>query len=125
MIPEEWLRQSMKRHHAEEQARLEKLGWDKLMEEFESASRRTEGPSPGGSKWIGTGGTSPFGTAATTSGGHPRRRKGGEPLGGQGLGPARFRNLDDQVELGTRNIKVALRRLRRFARTGAAEEPRS
>jgi uncharacterized protein len=122
-IPEEWLRQSMKRHLTpEEQAKLEKLGWDKLMAEFEKRLAEQKGRHAGGSKWIGTGGTSPYGHGGT----HPE----GIRIGGKSENRSAvkvwekrdFRNLDDQVELGTRNIKVALRRLRHFARTGAAEE---
>lgn len=122
-IPEEWLRQSMKRHLTpEEQAKLEKLGWDKLMEEFEKRLAEQKGRHAGGSKWIGTGGTSPFGHGGT----HPEGiRVGGKSENRSAVKvweKREFRNLDDQVELGTRNIKVALRRLRHFARTGAAEE---
>ncbi len=122
-IPEEWLRQSMKRHLTpEEQAKLEKLGWDKLMEEFEKRLAEQKGRHAGGSKWIGTGGTSPFGHGGT----HPEGiRVGGKSEHRSAVKvweKREFRNLDDQVELGTRNIKVALRRLRHFARTGAAEE---
>jgi len=123
VIPEEWLRQSMKRHLTpEQQARLEKLGWDKLMEEFEKRLAEQKGRHAGGSKWIGTGGTSPFGHGGT----HPEGiRVGGKSENRSAVKvweKREFRNLDDQVELGTRNIKVALRRLRHFARTGAAEE---
>jgi uncharacterized protein with von Willebrand factor type A (vWA) domain len=115
-IPEEWLRQSMKRHLSpEELAKLEKLGWDKLMEEFKNRLAEQKGRHAGGSKWIGTGGTSPFGHGGT----HPEGiRVGGKSENRSAVKvweKREFRNLDDTVELGTRNIKVALRRLRRFA----------
>jgi uncharacterized protein with von Willebrand factor type A (vWA) domain len=123
-IPEDWLRAMAKKHlTAEEKAKLEKLGWDKLMEEFKKRLAEQKGRHHGGSKWIGTGGTSPFGN----NGYHPEGiRIGGESAGNRTAakvwGRREYRNLDDSVELGTRNIKVALRRLRRFAREGAAEE---
>ena len=122
-ITEEWLSQSKKLNITpEEQAKLEKLGWDKLMEEFEKRLAEQKGRHAGGSKWIGTGGTSPFGHGGT----HPEGiRVGGKSENRSAVKvweKREFRNLDDQVELGTRNIKVALRRLRHFARTGAAEE---
>ena len=123
-LPEEWLRAMMKKHLSpEEQARLEKLGWDKLMAEFRKRLEEQKGRHQGGSKWIGTGGSSPFGNSGT----HPEGiRVGGDSAGNRTAVKVwekrEFRNLDDSVELGTRNIKVALRRLRRFAREGAAEE---
>jgi uncharacterized protein with von Willebrand factor type A (vWA) domain len=123
-IPEEWLLALAKKHLTpDEKAKLEKLGWDKLMEEFRKRLAEQKGRHQGGSKWIGTGGTSPFGN----SGYHPEGiRIGGESASNRTAakvwGLREYRNLDDSVELGTRNVKVALRRLRRFAREGAAEE---
>jgi uncharacterized protein len=123
-IPEDWLRRSIQRHLSpEDKAKLEKLGWDKLMAEFKKRLEEQKGRHAGGSKWIGTGGSSPFGAHGT----HPEGiRVGGESAGNRTAIKVwerrDFRNLDDTVELGTRNIKVALRRLRRFAREGAAEE---
>ena len=123
-LPEEWLRAMMKKHLSpEEKAQLEKLGWDKLMDEFRKRLEEQKGRHQGGSKWIGTGGKSPFGN----SGYHPEGiRVGGESAGNRTAikvwEKREYRNLDDSLELGTRNIKVALRRLRRFAREGAAEE---
>jgi uncharacterized protein with von Willebrand factor type A (vWA) domain len=123
-LPEEWLRAMMKKHLTpEDKARLDKLGWDRLMEELRKRLAEQKGRHQGGSKWIGTGGTSPFGN----SGYHPEGiRIGGESAGNRTAVKVwekrEYRNLDDSVELGTRNIKVALRRLRRFAREGAAEE---
>ncbi|MBI5923487.1 MAG: VWA domain-containing protein [Betaproteobacteria bacterium] len=123
-IPEEWLRMMMKKHLTpEEKAKLEKLGWDKLMEQFKERLKEQKERHAGGSKWIGTGGSSPYGHG----GYHPEGiRIGGESAGNRTAIKVwenrEYRNLDDSVELGTRNIKIALRRLRRFAREGAAEE---
>src|SRR5512137_990980 len=120
-IPDEWFRSLLEREFTpEELAKLEKLGFDKLMEEFRKRLEEQDGAHHGGNKWIGSGGTSPFG--------HGGRNPEGIRIGGPGKGnrsavkvwEARaYRDYDDQVELGTRNIKVALRRLRRFAREGA------
>jgi len=123
-IPEEWLKMMMKKHLTpEEKAKLEKLGWDKLMEEFKKRLAEQKERHAGGSKWIGTGGSSPFGHG----GYHPEGiRIGGESAGNRTAIKVwenrEYRNLDDTVELGTRNIKIALRRLRRFAREGAEDE---
>ena len=123
-IPEDWLTLMAKKHLSpEDKAKLEKLGWDKLMEEFKKRLAEQKERHQGGSKWIGSGGTSPFGNG----GYHPEGyRIGGESAGNRTAIKVwenrEYRNLDDSVELGTRNIKVALRRLRRFAREGAAEE---
>jgi len=123
-IPEEWLQAAARRHlGADELARLEKLGWDKLMAQFRERLREQQGRHAGGNRWIGTGGSSPFGNGGT----HPEGiRIGGDSAGNRSAVKVwalrQFRNLDDSVAIGTRNIKVALRRLRRFAREGAAEE---
>jgi uncharacterized protein with von Willebrand factor type A (vWA) domain len=123
-IPEAWIKAMSIKHLApEDRAKLEKLGWDKLMEEFKNRLAEQKARHEGGNKWIGTGGTSPFGN----NGIHPEGiRIGGKSAGNRTavkVWEAReYRNLDDSVELGTRNIKVALRRLRRFARQGAASE---
>lgn len=123
-IPEEWLKMMMKKHLTpEEKAKLEKLGWDKLMEEFKKRLAEQKERHAGGSKWIGTGGSSPFGHG----GYHPEGIRVGGPSAGNRTGAKvwenrEYRNLDDTVELGTRNIKIALRRLRRFAREGAEDE---
>jgi len=123
-IPEEWLRLAAQRHLDEEhRKRLEALGWEKLMQQFKERLAEQKARHAGGSKWIGTGGSSPFGHG----GYHPEAiRIGGESGGNRTAVKVwekrEFRNLDDGVELGTRNIKVALKRLRRFARSGAAEE---
>ena len=123
-IPEDWLRESMRRHLSpEDKARLEKLGWDRLMEEFRKRLEEQKGRHAGGSRWIGTGGSSPFGHG----GYHPEGIRVGGPSAGNRSAVKvwerrEYANLDDQVELGTRNIKIALRRLRRFAREGALDE---
>ena len=123
-IPEEWLKMMMKKHLTpEEKAKLEKLGWDKLMEEFKKRLAEQKERHAGGSKWIGTGGSSPFGHG----GYHPEGIRVGGPSAGNRTAVKvwenrEYRNLDDTVELGTRNIKIALRRLRRFAREGAEDE---
>lgn len=124
-IPEEWLKLLTQKYLTEEEkAHIESLGgWDKLMETLKKRLEEQKKRHEGGSKWIGTGGTSPFG-----SGGYNPE---GVRIGDQGERQGRavkvwekreYRNLDDQVELGTRNIKMALRRLRRFSRQGAPEE---
>ncbi|HTI17521.1 MAG TPA: VWA domain-containing protein [Trinickia sp.] len=124
-IPLEWLKKRLERDLTpEEKAQIETMGGlDKLMERLNELFREQKERHQGGSKWIGTGGTSPFGNG----GHHPEGvRIGGESAGNRTavkVWEARgYRDYDDQVEIGTRNIKVALRRLRRFAREGAAEE---
>ena len=124
LIPEDWLRKEFERQLSDEdKARIETLGGlEKLIEEFKKRLEEQKERHEGGNKWIGTGGTSPFGH----SGYNPEGiRVGGESRNKRAAKvweKREFRNLDDSVELGTRNIKVALRRLRRFARTGAADE---
>ena len=125
LIPDEWLRREFERSLSpEERAKIESLGGlDKLIEAFKERLEEQKGKHKGGNKWIGTGGTSPFG-----SGGYNPE---GFRLGNDGERQGRavkvweqreYKDLDDQVEIGTRNIKVALRRLRKFARQGAEEE---
>ncbi len=125
VIPEEWLRKEFERLlSAEEKAQIQSLGGlEQLLETFKKRLEEQKGRHAGGNKWIGTGGTSPFGSG----GYHPEGIRIGEA--GQRQGKAvkvweqrEYRNLDDQAELSTRNLKMALRRLRRFARQGAAEE---
>jgi hypothetical protein len=123
-IPFEWLvKEWVKQLSPEEKAAIEKLGWDKLMDEFKKRLEEQKGKHAGGNKWIGTGGTSPFGNSGTNPEGI---RVGGDSAGGRSAVKVwdmrNFRDYDDSVELGTRNIKVALRRLRRFAREGAEDE---
>lgn len=120
-IPLEWLIKEHARNLSpEDKAAIEKLGWDRLMELFKQRLEEQKEKHSGGSKWIGTGGTSPFGSG----GYHPEGlRIGTESAGNKTAIKAweqrSYRDYDDKVELGTRNIKVALRRLRRFAREGA------
>ncbi|MGB1455780.1 vWA domain-containing protein [Spongiibacter marinus] len=124
LIPDDWLRtEFLKQLSEEEKAKIESLGGlDKLIEEFKKRLEEQKERHEGGSKWIGTGGTSPFGH----SGYHPEGiRIGGESKNKKAVKVWErrdFRDLDDSVELGTRNIKIALRRLRKFARSGAADE---
>ncbi|WP_299180834.1 VWA domain-containing protein [uncultured Neptuniibacter sp.] len=123
-IPEEWLKaEFLKNLTEEEKAQIEALGGlDKLLETLNDRLKEQHDRHAGGNKWIGTGGTSPFGH----SGYNPEGiRIGGESKHKRAVKvweKRQFKNLDDQVELGTRNMKVALRKLRKFARTGAAEE---
>jgi len=123
-IPEDWLKALMQKHLTpEEKAKLQALGWDKLMEEFKKRLAEQKERHQGGNKWIGTGGTSPYGNGGYNPEGI---RIGGESSGNRTAIKVwenrEYRNLDDSVELGTRNIKLALRRLRRFAREGAQDE---
>jgi len=124
MIPDDWLRNEfMKQLSDEEKAKIESLGGlEKLIEEFKKRLEEQKKRHQGGNKWVGTGGTSPFGN----SGYHPEGiRVGGESQNKRAVKVWErrdFKNYDDSVELGTRNIKVAMRRLRKFARTGAADE---
>lgn len=124
LIPDDWLRSEfLKNLTEEEKAKIESLGGlEKLIEEFKKRLEEQKERHEGGNKWVGTGGTSPFGQ----EGYHPE----GIRVGPNGRNKKavkvwdkrEFKNLDDSVQLGTRNIKVAMRRLRKFARTGAADE---
>jgi len=124
-IPEDWLRKQFERLLTdEEKARIEALGgWEKLMETLRQRLAEQEKRHEGGSKWIGTAGTSPFGAYGYNPEGIRIGQEGSRNRRAVKVWDRReFRNLDDSVELGTRNLKVALRRLRRFAREGAADE---
>ncbi|GAA5058030.1 VWA domain-containing protein [Erythrobacter westpacificensis] len=123
-IPEEWLRAVTEKFLTEEErAAIEQLGdWDEIMETLKKRLEEQEERHQGGNKWIGTGGTSPFGNSGYNPAGV---RIGGESRNRRAIKvweKREFANLDSSKELGTRNIKVALRRLRRFAREGAADE---
>ncbi|MBN9116507.1 MAG: VWA domain-containing protein, partial [Pandoraea sp.] len=124
-VPLEWLKKRMQRELSpEDKARIQALGGiDKLMERLKQLFDEQKGRHEGGNKWIGTGGTSPFGNGGFNPEGI---RIGGESNGNRTAvkvwDQRTYRDYDDAVELGTRNIKVALRRLRKFAREGAAEE---
>jgi len=124
-LPEEWLRKlAEKLLTPEEMAQIEALGGlEKLMDTLRQRLAEQQGRHQGGSKWIGTAGTSPFGA----QGYNPEGVRIGQEEGRHGRAVKvwdrrEFRDLDDSVELGTRNIKLALRRLRRFARQGAPTE---
>ncbi|KHQ51073.1 vWA domain-containing protein [Mameliella alba] len=124
-LPADWLKKQAEKHLTEEErAQIEALGgFDKLMETLKERLKEQQGRHQGGNKWIGTAGTSPFGAYGYNPEGvrigqdesrHQRAVKVWDKR--------EFRNLDDSVELGTRNIKVALKRLRRWVRQGAQEE---
>jgi uncharacterized protein len=123
-IPEDWLKAVAEKYlTAEEMEAIKKLGsWEEIMETLKKRLEEQQKRHEGGSKWIGTKGTSPYGN----SGYNPEGvRIGGESKQGRALKvweKRDFQNLDNTKELGTRNIKIALRRLRKFAREGAAEE---
>ena len=123
-IPEEWLRKLAERYLTEEEKRqIEALGWDKLIETLKQRLKEQKGRHQGGSKWIGTAGTSPFGAY----GYHPEGIRIGQDKN-RNFSAVKvwdrreFKDLDDTVELGVRNMRLALRRLRRFARAGAPVE---
>ncbi len=124
-IPEEWLRALTEKFLTEEEkAMIESLGgWEKIMEELQKRLQEQEGRHQGGNKWIGTAGTSPFGAYGYNAEGVRIGQKESRHRRAIKVWDKReYKNLDDSVELGTRNIKVALRRLRKFAREGAPEE---
>jgi uncharacterized protein with von Willebrand factor type A (vWA) domain len=124
-VPLEWLlKQAELNLSDEEKAMIEAMGgWEKLMEALKKRLEEQKGRHQGGNKWIGTAGTSPFGAYGYNPEGirigqDKSRNRSAVKVWDQ----REYRNLDDEVELGTRNIKVALRRLRKFAREGAPEE---
>ncbi|MEO0962132.1 MAG: VWA domain-containing protein, partial [Pseudomonadota bacterium] len=124
-IPEDWLKALTEKFLTEEEkAEIEALGgWEKIMEELKKRLEEQEKRHEGGNKMIGTAGTSPFGA----EGYNPEGVRIGQKEGRHGKAvkvwdKREYKNLDDSIELGTRNIKVALRRLRKWAREGAAEE---
>jgi uncharacterized protein len=123
-IPEEWLRKLAERHLTDEEKRqIEALGWDKLLETLKQRLAEQKGRHQGGSKWIGTAGTSPFGAYGYNPEGIRIGQDGSRNFSAVKVWDRReFKDFDDSVELGVRNMRIALRRLRRFARTGAAEE---
>ncbi|MBZ0215232.1 MAG: VWA domain-containing protein [Fimbriimonadaceae bacterium] len=123
-IPDEWLKKMAELYLSEEEkAELEAMGWDKLMETLKERLEEQKERHQGGSKWIGTAGKSPFGAY----GYNPEGIRIGQKTGRHGRAvkvwdKRDYKDLDDTVELGTRNIKMALRRLRKFARQGAEDE---
>jgi uncharacterized protein with von Willebrand factor type A (vWA) domain len=123
-IPAEWLKALTEKFLTDdEKAQIEALGgWDKLMETLKQRLEEQKERHEGGSKWIGTGGTSPFGNGGYNPEGIRIGGEGGQRRAVKVWDKREYKNLDDSVELGVRNIKVALRRLRKFARTGAPDE---
>ena len=123
-IPADWLRKLADKYLTEEEkAQIEALGWDRLMETLAQRLAEQKERHEGGNKWIGTAGTSPFGA----HGYHPEGIRIGQANSRNGRAvkvwdQRTYKDLDGNVELGIRNIKIALRRLRKFARTGAPEE---
>jgi len=122
-VPLEWLKKTLENELTPEQkAAIEKMGWDELMETLKKRLEEQKERHEGGSKWIGTGGTSPFGNGGYNPQGIRIGGKGGGKSAIKVWEQRAYQDYDDGVELGTRNIKVALRRLRRFAREGAEDE---
>jgi uncharacterized protein with von Willebrand factor type A (vWA) domain len=124
-IPAEWLKKLAEKYLTEEEKKeIEAIGgFDKLLELLRQRMQEQKGRHQGGKKWIGTAGTSPFGAYGYNPEGVRIGQEGNRNFRAVKVWDRRdFKDLDDQVELGTRNIKIALRRLRKFARTGAPEE---
>ena len=122
-IPADWLRQELEKILSDEQkANAPKMDWDELMETLKKRLEEQKERHEGGSKWIGTGGTSPFGHSGSNPQGIRIGGKGGNRSAVKVWDQRAYRDYDDTQELGTRNIKVALRRLRKFARIGAEDE---
>jgi uncharacterized protein with von Willebrand factor type A (vWA) domain len=122
-VPLDWLKKTLEQELTPEQkAAIEKMGWDELMETLKQRLEEQQERHEGGNKWIGTGGTSPFGNGGFNPQGIRIGGKGGSKSAVKVWEQRAYRDYDDGVELGTRNIKVALRRLRRFAREGSELE---
>jgi len=122
-IPLDWLMKRIERELTPEQrAAIEKFGYDKLMDRLKELLAEQKERHEGGNKWIGTGGTSPFGNGGENPEGIRIGGEGGKRSAVKVWESRSFRDYDSERELGTRNIKVALRRLRKFAREGAEEE---
>ena len=122
-IPLEWLMKRLQRELTPEQkAAIEKFGYDKLMDRLKQLLEEQKARHEGGNKWIGTGGTSPFGNSGQNPEGVRIGGEGGNRSAVKVWDQRAYRDYDGERELGTRNIKVALRRLRKFAREGADEE---
>jgi len=123
-IPEDWLRKMAEKFLTDEEKKeIEALGWDKLWETLKKRLEEQKGRHQGGSKWIGTAGTSPFGAYGYNPEGIRIGQDGNRNFRAVKVWDKReFKDLDGKAELGTRNIKIALRRLRKFARTGALDE---
>ena len=122
-IPLDWLMKRLQRELTPEQkAAIEKFGYDKLMDRLKQLLEEQKARHEGGNKWIGTGGTSPFGNSGQNPEGVRIGGEGGNRSAVKVWDQRAYRDYDGERELGTRNIKVALRRLRKFAREGADEE---
>ncbi|WP_289150376.1 VWA domain-containing protein [uncultured Salipiger sp.] len=124
-LPSDWLTRMAEKHLTDEEKReIEAMGgFDKLMETLQERLREQQGRHQGGNKWIGSAGTSPFGAYGYNPEGVRIGQKESRHRRAVKVWDKReFRNLDDNIELGTRNIKVALKRLRKWARDGAREE---
>jgi uncharacterized protein with von Willebrand factor type A (vWA) domain len=123
-LPLEWLRKKFERELSpEDRAKIEAMGWDKLMDRLKELLEEQKERHEGGNKWIGTGGTSPFGAYGYNPEGIRIGQDRSRHRSAIKVWDKReFKDYDDTIELDTRNIKVALRRLRKFARQGAAEE---
>jgi len=124
-LPEDWLAKMAVREFTDaEKAQIDALGgWEKLMETLKKRLEEQKERHQGGNKWVGTAGTSPFGAYGFNPEGVRVGQDGSRNRSAVKVWDRReFANLDDKVELGTRNIKMALRRLRRFARRGAPDE---
>src|ERR1700677_1159850 len=123
-IPVEWLKKLAEKYLTEEEKKqIEAMGWDKLMETLRQRLKEQKGRHQGGSKWIGTAGTSPFGAEGYNPEGIRIGQEKNRNFRAVKVWDKReFKDLDGNVELGIRNIKIALRRLRKFARTGAPDE---
>jgi uncharacterized protein with von Willebrand factor type A (vWA) domain len=123
-VPLDWLRKTLELELTPEQkAAIEKMGWDELMETLKKRFEEQKERHEGGNRWIGTGGTSPFGAwGHNPQGVRIGQDKGRNRNAVKVWDQRAYQDYDDARELGTRTIKVALRRLRRFAREGAAEE---
>jgi uncharacterized protein len=123
-IPLDWLRKNLEPQLSpEELAKIEKMGWDELMETLKKRFEEQKERHEGGSKWIGTGGTSPFGAYGQNPQGiRIGQDKGRNKSAVKVWDQRAYKDYDDTQELGTRNIKIALRRLRKFAREGAHDE---
>src|ERR1700693_2428732 len=122
-IPADWLIRRLARELTPEQrAQLEKFGYDKLMDRLKELLEEQKERHQGGSKWIGTGGTSPFGNGGANPEGIRIGGQGGQRSAVKVWDARAYKDYDSDREIGTRNIKIALRRLRKFARAGAQEE---
>jgi uncharacterized protein len=122
-VPLDWLKKTLELELSPEQkAAIEKMGWDELMETLKKRFEEQKERHEGGSKWIGTGGTSPFGNGGVNPQGIRIGKGGGQKSAVKVWDQRAYKDYDDTKELGTRNIKVALRRLRRFAREGSELE---